>query len=123
MLGIIGPVPEHMMKEGRLVQNYFTREGLIYAEAKEGEDSNATESKPSLPSKKREAKEPTEGPVKINIMIPKKTHLRARLKTDDPFFVDFISKLLDIDPDKRLSAKEALAHPFLTEAQYPEDAS
>lgn len=44
MLGIIGPVPEHMMKEGRLVQNYFTREGLIYQEAKDGaDDSNATD--------------------------------------------------------------------------------
>ena len=36
------------MKEGRLVQNYFTREGLIYQEAKDGaDDSNATDQKPS----------------------------------------------------------------------------
>lgn len=32
MIGIIGPVPEYMMKEGRLVSNFFTREGLIYQE-------------------------------------------------------------------------------------------
>ena len=25
--------PEYMMKEGRLVSNFFTREGLIYQEA------------------------------------------------------------------------------------------
>ena len=30
ILAIIGPFPERMMKEGRLVSNYFTREGLIY---------------------------------------------------------------------------------------------
>lgn len=30
VIGIIGPVPEYMMKEGRLVSNFFTREGLIY---------------------------------------------------------------------------------------------
>ena len=33
VIGIIGPVPEYMMKEGRLVSNFFTREGLIYQEA------------------------------------------------------------------------------------------
>ena len=32
VLGIIGPVPEYMMKEGRLVSSFFTREGLIYLE-------------------------------------------------------------------------------------------
>lgn len=32
VLGIVGPVPEYMMKEGRLVSNFFTREGLIYQE-------------------------------------------------------------------------------------------
>lgn len=45
-------MPEHMMKEGKLVQNYFTREGLIYQEAKDGDDSNVTDSKPSQPPKK-----------------------------------------------------------------------
>eukprot|EP00831_Metopus_contortus_P070500 TRINITY_DN6404_c0_g1_i2.p1 TRINITY_DN6404_c0_g1~~TRINITY_DN6404_c0_g1_i2.p1 ORF type:complete len:322 (+),score=37.18 TRINITY_DN6404_c0_g1_i2:570-1535(+) len=28
VVGIIGPVPEHMMKSGKLVPNFFTREGL-----------------------------------------------------------------------------------------------
>ena len=37
MVGIIGPIPEYMMKEGRLVSNFFTREGLIYQEAKDGD--------------------------------------------------------------------------------------
>lgn len=32
VLGIIGPIPEYMMKEGRLVSSFFTREGLIYQE-------------------------------------------------------------------------------------------
>jgi dual specificity tyrosine-phosphorylation-regulated kinase 2/3/4 len=35
VIGIIGPIPEYMMKEGRLVSNFFTREGLIYQEANE----------------------------------------------------------------------------------------
>jgi hypothetical protein len=29
-----------MMKEGRLVSNFFTREGLIYQEVKEGDDDD-----------------------------------------------------------------------------------
>jgi hypothetical protein len=40
VLGIIGPIPEYMMKEGRLVSSFFTREGLIYQEA--GADDGET---------------------------------------------------------------------------------
>lgn len=40
VIGIIGPIPEYMMKEGRLVSNFFTREGLIYQEAGQGGDDN-----------------------------------------------------------------------------------
>jgi serine/threonine protein kinase len=122
VLGIIGPVPEHMMKEGRLVQNYFTREGLIYQEAKDSDETENNESNNrGNKGKKDEAKGADISSGKINILIAKKTTLKARLHTDDYFFIDFVSKLLDIDPDKRLSAKEALKHPFLTEAVYPED--
>lgn len=38
IVGIIGPFPEYMMKEGKLVRNFFTREGLVYQEAKDEED-------------------------------------------------------------------------------------
>lgn len=34
VIGIIGPFPEWMMKEGRLVNNFFTREKLLYMEVK-----------------------------------------------------------------------------------------
>jgi len=30
VIGIIGPFPEHMIKEGRLVHNFFTKEKLLY---------------------------------------------------------------------------------------------
>ena len=106
------------MKEGRLVSNYFTREGLIYQEAKEGDDSAMSESIRKGDKKKAE---PRDGPIKINLLIPKKTNLKHRLKTEDPMFIDFCAGLLQIDPEKRMGAKEALKHPFLTEAVYPED--
>jgi hypothetical protein len=43
VIGIIGPVPEYMMKEGRLVSNFFTREGLIYQEAGGQEEAITSE--------------------------------------------------------------------------------
>ena len=57
-------------------------------------------------------------PLKINVLVPKKTSLRSRLHCDDELFLDFLRALLDIDPYRRLSAKEALQHPWMTETQY-----
>jgi len=33
VIGIIGPFPEWMMKEGRLVNKFFTKEKLLYQDA------------------------------------------------------------------------------------------
>ena len=46
--------------------------------------------------------------LKIQILVPKKTTLKHRMKCDDQFFVDFVRWLLEVDPTKRPSAKEAL---------------
>ena len=51
-------------------------------------------------------------------MVPKKTSLKARLRTDDAMFLDFIRCLLDVDKDRRPSAREALQHPWITECKY-----
>lgn len=100
-----------MMKEGRLVSNFFTREGLIYQEAGgSGEQEEGAESK----KKSRGG----DGDNKIHIMVPKKTTLKARVKAEDPYYLDFVRWLLEIDPTKRPSAKEALQHPWLTECVY-----
>jgi hypothetical protein len=42
VIGIIGAIPEYMMKEGRLVSNFFTREGLIYQEGGAADDENTS---------------------------------------------------------------------------------
>jgi len=47
------------------------------------------------------------------ILTPKRTTLQRRVKTDDQLFLDFLRQLLTIDPAKRLSATEALQHPWL----------
>jgi len=40
--------------------------------------------------------------------------LEHQLSVSDPFFLDFVRKLLEINPQKRLTAKEALDHPWLS---------
>lgn len=59
-----------------------------------------------------------DGDVKIHILVPKKTTLKHRLKCEDAYFVDFVRWLLEVDPTKRPSAKEAMQHPWLTECAY-----
>ena len=47
VVGIIGPIPEYMMKEGKLVSNFFTREGLIYMEAPDEDEESQNGIHPS----------------------------------------------------------------------------
>ena len=117
VLGIIGPIPEYMMKEGKLVSNFFTREGILY---QEGSGGNSSQSVSDASHKKNDNKD-SDGPIKINLLIPKKTKLKYRLKTDDAMFIDFVRSLLQVDPCRRPTAKEAMTHPWLTETTYPED--
>ena len=124
VVGIIGPIPEYMMKEGRLVSNFFTREGLIYQEAggaggHEGEDSESSKANIKEKGGRNKGKRgPDDGELKIHILVPKKTTLKSRVKCDDAYFLDFVRWLLDIDPTKRPSAKEAMQHPWITECAY-----
>lgn len=101
-----------MMKEGRLVSNFFTREGLIYQEGAEDQSQSDKVNKP------KKSKSENEDDLKIHILVPKLTTLKKRLRCEDAYFVDFVRWLLEVDPLKRPTAKEALQHPWLTECQY-----
>ena len=46
--------------------------------------------------------------------MPKMTNLKSRVKSNNKNFLDFLSKCLKIDPSVRMSAKQALNHPFIT---------
>ena len=113
VIGIIGPIPEYMMKEGRLVSNFFTREGLIYQEAGAEDENGVTGEEKE--KKKKEKSVISDDDLKINILVAKKTNLKKRMKCEDKHFVDFVRRLLEVDPLKRPTAKEALQHPWLTE--------
>lgn len=66
--GIIGNFPKHMIEnESKLVHNYFTKEYMIYQELNPDDESEINNNVSN----------------KIQIMIPKKSNLKSRLKTND----------------------------------------
>jgi hypothetical protein len=42
---------------------------------------------------------------KCRIYTPKLTNMKARIKSENKSFLDFLSKCLKIDPSQRISAK------------------
>jgi serine/threonine protein kinase len=106
--GILGTFPEHVLSNGRDTGKYFTLSNIVYERDDEGS---------------------------FHLIFPKKTNLRSRLHMDKPvvdleslseeerlqmkdedLFVDFVGQLLHLDPEKRLTASQALKHPWLSDA-------
>eukprot|EP01017_Pseudomicrothorax_dubius_P048516 TRINITY_DN883_c0_g1_i5.p1 TRINITY_DN883_c0_g1~~TRINITY_DN883_c0_g1_i5.p1 ORF type:complete len:144 (-),score=41.96 TRINITY_DN883_c0_g1_i5:156-587(-) len=113
VIGIIGPFPQRMMRDGKLVSNFFTKERLLFQdvmEEGEGNSQHFNDNSEAMLRKRRTGR--------IQILVPKRSSLKYRLKTDDVYFLDFVRSLLEIDPAKRPSAKEAMNHPWLVEAKY-----
>ena len=107
VIGIVGSIPENMMLEGKLVNKFFTKnEKLLYQDVYL--DDGQSQNYPDLSDYSR--KKVKTG--KIQILIPKMTNLKHRLKTNDMFFLDFVRQLLQIDSSKRPTASEALKHPW-----------
>ena len=104
-----------MMKEGKLVSNFFTREGLIYQEVK---DDDRDESSASKGRGAKKSSENNDNELNVHVLVAKRTNLIKRLQCDDPYFVDFVRWLLEVDPLKRPTAKEAMKHPWLAEKVY-----
>jgi dual specificity tyrosine-phosphorylation-regulated kinase 2/3/4 len=48
------------------------------------------------------------------LRIPEARKLRYAVPSGDRLFVDFISRCLELDPKDRLSAREAMHHPWIT---------
>jgi len=118
---ICGPFPRHMIAKGRNSHRIFTDSGLIYEKipSEDGEEDRSQGSSDDDDSEK----------TLFNVYQPKMTTVAARLGFEEDFmdqprvteddenramFVDFVSKLFNIDPDARLSAADALNHPWIT---------
>merc|ERR1712072_1107188 len=74
IIGIIGDFPYHLMTRGKYVPQYFTQDGQLYQEIDGA----------PCPDRGR----------RLHLLVPKKTDLRQRMRTDDENFLDFLSKLL-----------------------------
>jgi serine/threonine protein kinase len=113
VIGITGGLPEEMFQSGRLISKFFTKERLLYQEATEqAQNEHLSEEMAELISKHRKSKK------KLQVLVPKRSSLKARLKTDDVMFLDFVRCLLDTDRERRPTASEALKHPWLVECKY-----
>ena len=80
------------------------------------EDEESQSGIPPSQRKKRQRNEDEE--LKVHILVAKKTTLKQRMNCDDDNFVDFVRWLLEVDPLKRPTAKQALTHPWLSECKY-----
>jgi len=87
---IVGPYPDDLLARGRHASKYFV-DGIVYERDRHGEPY---------------------------LLRPKETSLRARLHTEDPLFLSFVGSLLQIDPDDRPTAAQALNHPWITTDPY-----
>ena len=97
-MGIVGPFPDWMLEKGKLVNDYFTKERLIYIDVNETASNTNTNAFNNL-SKSQIPKHPKQ--TKRHILVPKRSQLRKRLKTNDEGFYDFVKCLLEIDPNLR----------------------
>ncbi|KAJ7555067.1 hypothetical protein O6H91_05G021000 [Diphasiastrum complanatum] len=88
VVGILGPIDPDMLAKGHDIHKYFTKSHKLY------------ERNPDTD--------------RLEYLLPKKTSLAHRLPMGDQGFVDFVDYLLQINPQKRPSASEALKHPWLS---------
>ena len=109
IIAIIGPFPKLMLAEGVNVPKYFTASNRLYESSYDVEVESDTEEDESN-SNNANSEQKVEEYI---LLYPKKTSLKHRLRVNYEKFIDFMENLLQIDPNKRMSTRQALQHPFL----------
>jgi len=103
IINVIGPLPKWMLNKGKQTDKYFTNNYvLIENGSNEHENDNGGED-----MSERERMGDLD---KVNVLIPKRGSLKNVVRIDEPLFLDFLQRLLKIDPNMRPTAKEALTH-------------
>lgn len=90
MMAVFGPFPEWMIKSGKLVKKFMTRDLLPFHEIKDAANSYVAE---EAFGRKNESH--------IEILVPKKIDLLSYMPQDDQIFVEFMMKMLEVDSLKR----------------------
>ncbi|KAK6122049.1 hypothetical protein DH2020_044208 [Rehmannia glutinosa] len=88
MIAMLGPIDMEMLQKGQETHKYFTKEYDLYCI---NEDTN-----------------------KMEYIVPEETSLEHHLQISDSGFIDFLKFLLEINPKRRPTAREALQHPWLS---------
>ncbi|KAJ4455623.1 putative Serine/threonine-protein kinase ppk5 [Paratrimastix pyriformis] len=93
---MIGPFPAEMLAQGRYTNKYFTKSGHLFEQPEVAEGAAAPPEASST-----------------HILLPKRTNLAHRLHCSDALFVDFVAKLLTVDPAKRWESETYTVPLFL----------
>ncbi|CAK9135792.1 unnamed protein product [Ilex paraguariensis] len=88
MIGMLGPIDEDMLMRGQETYKYFTKDYDLYLI---NEETN-----------------------QLEYIIPEESSLEHHLQVSDIGFISFVKELLEINPQRRPTAREALEHPWLS---------
>ncbi|WJX64161.1 hypothetical protein P8452_48976 [Trifolium repens] len=88
MIGMFGPFDMEMLVKGQETHKYFTKEYDIYFVNEETDQ--------------------------LEYLIPEESSLEQHLQITDIMFIDFVSYLLNVNPKRRPTARQALKHPWLS---------
>lgn len=88
MIGLLGPIDLEMLLKGQETEKYFTKEHDLYYI---NEETN-----------------------EVEYIMPEESSLEHHLQVWDILFIDFLRYLLEFNPQRRPTAKEALEHPWLS---------
>lgn len=90
MIGLLGPINMSMLKNGQETHKYFTEEYDMYYL---NEETN-----------------------QVEYIFPVESSLEDHLQISDLGLIDFLKFLLQINPKRRPTAREALEHPWFSHA-------
>ncbi|MQL88747.1 hypothetical protein Taro_021319, partial [Colocasia esculenta] len=88
MIGMLGPVDMDMLERGQETHKYFTEDYDLFHRNEETDQ--------------------------VEYIIPEKSSLSRHLKCSDAAFVEFLMYLLQMNPQRRPTAKQALQHPWFS---------
>ncbi|XP_022744512.1 mitogen-activated protein kinase kinase kinase 1-like isoform X1 [Durio zibethinus] len=88
MVGMLGPIDMEMLENGQETYKYFTKEYDLYHI---NEETN-----------------------QLEYIISEESSLEHHIQVSDVGFIDFVKHLLQMNPQRRPTAREALEHPWLS---------